>query len=43
MSNNSESALEIYRMGLVDLKGGFKFASEVTNGRVYFFGTGRNN
>jgi len=28
-------------MGLVDFKGGFKFASEVTNGRVYFFGTGR--
>ena len=43
MSNNSESAPEIYRMGLVDLKGGFKFASEVTHVPVYFFGTGRNN
>ena len=30
-------------MGLVDFKGGFKFASEVTHVPVYFFGTGRNN
>ena len=37
MSNNSESALEIYRMGMVDLKGGFKFASEVTHVPVFFF------